>query len=77
MTAPVSAGQNIAGLISLEEAQHMMLQPLQPVSGTEQVSLANAAGRITAEAVVSPLDVPSFDNSAMDGYAVRLSDLGA
>jgi len=68
---------NTAGLISLEEAQHMMLQPLQPVSGTEQVSLANAAGRITAEAVVSPLDVPSFDNSAMDGYAVRLSDLGA
>jgi len=68
---------NTAGLISLEEAQHMMLQPLQPVSGTEQVSLANAAGRITAEAVVSPLDVPSFDNSAMDGYAVRLSDLRA
>lgn len=68
---------NTAGLISLEEAQHMMLQPLQPVSGTEQVSLANAAGRITAEAVVSPLDVPSFDNSAMDGYAVRLSDLHA
>ena len=68
---------NTAGLISLEEAQQMMLQTLQPVSGTEQVTLADAAGRITAEAVISPLDVPSFDNSAMDGYAVRLSDLSA
>ena len=48
---------NTAGLISLEEAQQMMLQTLQPVSGTEQVTLADAAGRITAESGSVPLYV--------------------
>ncbi|MBX9336416.1 molybdopterin molybdotransferase, partial [Serratia marcescens] len=39
--------------------------------------LTAAAGRITAAPVVSPLDVPPFANSAMDGYALRLADLAA
>ena len=38
----------------------------------ERRSLADAAGRILAEAVVSPMDLPSFDHSAMDGYALRV-----
>jgi len=66
---------NTTGLISLEEAQHAMLQQLHPLTDTEEVALADAAGRITAAAVISPLNVPPFDNSAMDGYAVRLRDL--
>ncbi|WP_304949826.1 molybdopterin molybdotransferase MoeA [Type-D symbiont of Plautia stali] len=64
-----------AGLISLEDAQQKMLQQLTPISDCLSVSLFEAAGRITAKPVSSPLDVPPFDNSAMDGYAVRLSDL--
>jgi molybdopterin molybdochelatase len=64
-----------AGLISLEDAQQKMLQQLTPISDCLSVSLYEAAGRITAKPVTSPLDVPPFDNSAMDGYAVRLSDI--
>ncbi len=64
-----------AGLISLEEAQQKMLQQLTPISDSLNVELLAAAGRITAHPIFSPLDVPSFDNSAMDGYAVRLADI--
>ncbi|MRT22659.1 molybdopterin molybdotransferase MoeA [Enterobacteriaceae bacterium RIT697] len=64
-----------AGLISLEDAQQKMLQQLTPISDSLSVSLFEAAGRITAKPINSPLDVPSFDNSAMDGYALRLADI--
>ncbi|ORM65597.1 molybdopterin molybdotransferase MoeA [Pantoea rwandensis] len=64
-----------AGLISLEDAQQKMLQQLTPIGDCLSVALFEAAGRITAKPVSSPLDVPPFDNSAMDGYAVRLSDI--
>lgn len=64
-----------AGLISLEDAQQKMLQQLTPISDSLNVSLFEAAGRITAKPILSPLDVPSFDNSAMDGYALRLDDI--
>ena len=40
----------------------------------ETVALPEAAGRVTAEEIRSPLDVPGFDRSAMDGYAVRSDD---
>ncbi|MCW6030755.1 molybdopterin molybdotransferase MoeA [Pantoea sp. JK] len=64
-----------AGLTSLEDAQQKMLQQLTPISDSLNVSLFEAAGRITAKPILSPLDVPSFDNSAMDGYALRLADI--
>ena len=41
----------------------------------EAVALANAAGRYLASAIESPIDVPGFDNSAMDGFAVRIADV--
>ncbi|MCZ4058861.1 molybdopterin molybdotransferase MoeA [Pantoea sp. LMR881] len=63
-----------AGLISLEDAQEKMLAQLTPITDSLSVPLAEAPGRITARAVTSPIDVPPFDNSAMDGYAVRLAD---
>lgn len=64
-----------AGLISLEDAQQKMLASLTPITDSLELSLPDAAGRITACAVTSPIDVPSFNNSAMDGYAVRLADI--
>ena len=45
-----------------------------PETRIENVPLLNAAGRILAEAVVSDIDLPGFDRSTMDGYAVRASD---
>lgn len=64
-----------AGLISLEEARQKMLDQLSPLAERETLSIYDAAGRITAAPVISPLPVPPFDNSAMDGYAVRMADV--
>ena len=64
-----------AGLIPLDDALSQMLGRITPLNTSESVPLVQAFGRITARDVVSPLDVPGFDNSAMDGYAIRLSDI--
>lgn len=66
-----------ADLISLEQALDNMLSQVTPLDDTEAIALTDAAGRITATPVISPLNVPPFANSAMDGYAVRLADLNA
>ncbi|MBS0976311.1 molybdopterin molybdotransferase, partial [Serratia rubidaea] len=58
-----------ADLISLEQALDNMLSRVTPLDDTEAVALTDAAGRITATPVISPLNVPPFANSAMDGYA--------
>src|SRR5258708_23992611 len=50
---------------------------VRPVSGAENLPVRAALGRVLAKDIVSPIDVPSHDNSAMDGYAVRNDDLGA
>lgn len=66
-----------AGLIPLDAALTQMLDRITPLQESETVPLLQAFGRITARDIISPLDVPGFDNSAMDGYAVRLADLSA
>ncbi|MFK3660080.1 molybdopterin molybdotransferase MoeA [Scandinavium sp. NPDC088450] len=66
-----------AGLMPLDAALTQMLERITPLTATDKLPLLQAFGRITAQDVISPLDVPGFDNSAMDGYAVRLSDLNA
>ncbi len=63
-------------LVSVGEARALVLAAAQPM-GTERVALADAVGRTLAEAVVAPEPQPPFDNAAMDGYAVRVADLGA
>jgi molybdopterin molybdotransferase len=50
---------------------------VKPVSGVEKLPVHVALGRVLAKDVVSPINVPAHDNSAMDGYAVRNDDLGA
>ena len=64
-----------SGLISLDEALNTMLGRMTPLQESEILPLPQAQGRITASTVISPMDVPPFDNSAMDGYAIRLADL--
>lgn len=54
-----------------------LVQPLDPQRDVESVELPNAVGRILATDVISPLDFPHWDNSAMDGYAVRFADVAA
>ncbi len=66
-----------AGLMPLEAALTQMLDRISPLHDRETLPLARCFGRIVARDIVSPLNVPGFDNSAMDGYAVRLADLQA
>ncbi len=59
------------------KARELIARFLSPVTATERLNLRAALGRVLAEDVVSPLNVPAHDNSAMDGYAVRFADLKA
>lgn len=63
-------------MISVEEAFRTIRAQLRPLPA-ERVPLIEAAGRVLAEAIVAPANIPPFDNSAMDGYAVRTADLTA
>ncbi len=62
-------------MLSVDEAESLILSLVQPLTEAETLPLAKAAGRVLAEPVSSPLDFPHWDNSAMDGYAVRHADV--
>ena len=57
------------------DACRVIAQMLRPVQAIERVAIRAALGRVLADDVMSPIDVPAHDNSAMDGYAVRHADL--
>jgi molybdopterin molybdotransferase len=59
----------VSELISIDEAQGRVLDAVRPLA-TQDVPLAEVLGRVLAEEVESAVDVPPFDSSAMDGYAV-------
>jgi molybdopterin molybdotransferase len=61
--------------ISASDALKMIASKVIPVSGTEAVPLRNALGRILAQSINSPINVPAYRNSAMDGYAVFGKDI--
>ncbi|PPR62884.1 MAG: Molybdopterin molybdenumtransferase, partial [Alphaproteobacteria bacterium MarineAlpha4_Bin2] len=62
-------------LITTSEALDILAERILPIAGEESVPLRETAGRILAENVKSPVDVPPHDNSAVDGYAVYFGDL--
>jgi len=62
-------------LVPFEEALDTVLKNAAPVKRTGEVALAQSSGRVLSEDVLSGLDVPPFDRSAMDGYAVVSEDL--
>jgi len=64
------------GMLDLKEALDRILAAVPAASG-ERVKLADAHGRVLLERVVSRVDLPGFDNSSMDGYAVRSADARA
>ncbi|MDZ7321669.1 molybdopterin molybdotransferase MoeA [Kosakonia sacchari] len=63
------------GLISLDTALSQMLSRISPLTESETLPLVACFGRVVAQDIISPLNVPGFDNSAMDGYAVRLAEV--
>ncbi|BCM85730.1 gephyrin-like molybdotransferase Glp [Methylobacterium indicum] len=62
-------------LLSVEAAAALIAERVPVLAGTETIALTDADGRIAAADVVAGLDLPPFDNSAVDGYAVRFTDL--
>ena len=61
-------------LLSVEEARAGVLAAITGPVGTETIATADALGRVLAEPVVARVSLPPWDNSAMDGYAVRAAD---
>ncbi|GJD43327.1 Molybdopterin molybdenumtransferase [Methylobacterium cerastii] len=64
-----------APVMSVAEAAATILARFPVVAGVESVPLSRADGRIAAADILAEIDVPPFDNAAVDGYAVRFSDL--
>lgn len=62
-------------MITVEEALVAILENV-PTMGTESVELRDLSGRVLAEEVIAPIDLPIFTNSSVDGYAVRSADTG-
>ena len=62
-------------LLRLEEMEGLFEERIVPVAEVERVPLHGARGRVVANEVRAPVDLPPFDNSAVDGYAVRHADL--
>ncbi|MDX2313002.1 MAG: molybdopterin molybdotransferase MoeA [Gammaproteobacteria bacterium] len=65
-----------AGMISVDQALAFMLARARPLDETESVPLTEALGRVLVRAETSPIDVPGYANSSMDGYAIRAVDAG-
>ncbi|HJU11282.1 MAG TPA: gephyrin-like molybdotransferase Glp [Candidatus Binataceae bacterium] len=63
-------------MISVDQALQIVLDNVAPL-GIERVHILEALTRVLAEEIHSPRDIPGFDNSAMDGYAVRAADIRA
>jgi molybdopterin molybdotransferase len=62
-------------LLPLNTMERLIEERIVPVAETERVALAAAFGRVLSADVIAPVDLPPFDNSAVDGYAVRHADL--
>jgi molybdopterin molybdotransferase len=82
MTTPL---QDIASCVAgydpnalpVAQAQEFIARLVPKVEAVEMLALRSALGRVLARDIVSPIDVPTHDNSAMDGYALRAAELSA
>lgn len=61
--------------LTVAQAKQFIARLVQPVDAVENLPIRSALGRVLASDVVSPINVPAHDNAAMDGYALRGSDL--
>lgn len=71
-TSPPARGKS--RLISVDDALAYVLERARPVQETEALSLDQSLGRVVAQTQTSRIDVPQFDNSSMDGYAIQSKD---
>lgn len=62
-------------MLSFDDALDQLLAAAKPIGEIEQIATENALGRVLAQPLVSSIDLPPLDNSAMDGYALRAADI--
>ena len=62
-------------MLSVEEAQDIILEKISPLNEMENIPLLESIGRVLAKDVLAPFDQPPFSNSAMDGFALRSTDV--
>ena len=77
MTQPSPGSDAGHTLLNVGAARSLILDTLSPIEGWECVAVRAALGRVLARDVIAPCNVPAYDNSAMDGYAVRAADLAS
>ncbi|HZI99794.1 MAG TPA: hypothetical protein VFD22_03960, partial [Gemmatimonadaceae bacterium] len=63
-------------MTTVAEASERILARIEALAG-EPVATGNAVGRVLSESVTAPIDSPPWDNSSMDGYALRSADVSA
>ena len=63
------------GLMPIEQAKQIITETITPIDEITHCSLAESLDRILAHDIISPINVPAYDNSAMDGYAICAADL--
>jgi len=64
-------------MITVEQARSFLLKHTRPIAEVEKIEVTRGLGRVLAEDILSPINVPGYDNSAMDGYAIRTDDIAA
>src|SRR6188768_275030 len=85
MSVPIQSLEQIACCVAgydpnalpVEQAREFIARLVTPVRAVESLPIRSALGRVLARDVVSAINVPAADNSAMDGYALRGTDLDA
>ena len=68
-------GGPASDLLPVEQGRQQILDSIEPLAQLQQLDIRNALGRVLAQDVISPINVPAYNNSAMDGYAVNSVDL--
>ena len=72
---PSCADDSEPDVLSVADARQHILSEITPITAAEKLALRTTLGRVLAGDVISPLNVPSHTNSAMDGYALQATDL--
>lgn len=70
----MNSGCDTPGLMPIEQAMRIIADTISPITDITLCELGEALGRVIAKDIVSPINVPAYDNSAMDGYALRYND---
>ncbi|RLA22268.1 MAG: molybdopterin molybdenumtransferase MoeA, partial [Gammaproteobacteria bacterium] len=76
-TKPSCTDINESGLLHFEQAKNNILASIPVLQDIQQIPIEQGKGRCLAETIISPAQVPGHTNSAVDGYAIRASDLPA